>query len=174
MAISRATWRWTALAGLWTFVGLAAWLLAIQLFLILVTPFGAWQRPAIYQVTVKWIDRDPQSTFTDNVGAERDGEERGLSMLKADRAELSIGKDVWILDNYYVTSTRPAQFRLTFGRLLLEYPQPLMILACIAIWRIRKAQARDAKEDPARVRVVLKDDFHARAQRFAAKDEGKD
>ncbi len=167
MAITRKTWRWGALAGLWALVGLILWLMVIQAFLVLVTPFGTWQRPGIARVKVKWIDRDPQSTFTDNVVVDIEGEERSLSMLKAERTELTVGEEIWILDNYYVTTTRPAQFRLTPWRLLLEYPEPLLLLALFGIWRLRRALARDAQEDPARPRTVLRDDFHARAQRFA-------
>jgi hypothetical protein len=173
MALSRNAWRWTALTGLWTVVGLILWLMAIQIFLILVTPFGTWQKPGISQVTVKWIDRDPQSTFTDNVIVDHEGEERSLCMLKAERAGLTIGEAVWILDNYYVTTTRPAQFRLTPWRLVLEYPAPLLILCLFGIWRIRRRMAREVKEDPNRPRTVFRDEFHARAQRFAAPKEAE-
>lgn len=164
-----------ALIGLWTVVGLIVWLVAIQVFLVLVTPFGSWQRPGIAKVTVKWIDRDPQSQYADNIVVMQGGEERSLSMLKTERAELSLEDEIWILDNYYVTATRPAQFRLTPTRLILEYPEPLLILALICIWRLRRGLARDAKEDPARPRTVLRDDFHSRAQRFAVpQDPEKD
>ncbi len=166
MVVSWKAWRWGALAGLWTIAGLIAWLMSIQIFLVLVTPFGTWQRPDIARVTVTWIERDPQSTFTDNILVTQGGAERSLSMLKAERAGLSVGDEIWILDNYYVTATRPAQFRLTPLRLLLEYPEPLLLLALLAIWRLRRAQVREVQEDPARKRTVLRDDFHERAQRF--------
>jgi len=175
MAVSRSTWRWVALTGLWTLVGLICWIMAIQIFIVLVTPFGTWQRPGIAKVTVTWIDRDPQSQYTDNVVAMQEGKERSLSMLKAELKGLSIDDEIWILDNYYATATRPAQFRLTPTRLILEYPEPLLILALWGIWRIRRAQAKAAKVDPNRKRTVLRDDFHTRAQRFAApKDEGRE
>jgi len=167
MAISRNTWRWTALTGLWTLVGLITWLVAIQIFIVLVTPFGTWQQPGIAKVTVKWVDRDPQSQYADNVIVLQGGMERSLSMLKAELKDLHLEDEIWILDNYYATATRPAQFRLTPLRLLLEYPEPLLVLALWGIWRIRRSQARDAKEDPNRPRTVLRDDFHARAERFA-------
>jgi hypothetical protein len=168
MAVSRNTWRWGALVGLSVIAGLSVWLVAIQVFLVLVTPFGTWQRPDIARVTVKWIDRDPQSQFTDNVIVMQGGRERSLSMLKAERADVMIDDEIWILDNYYATATRPAQFRLTPIRLTLEYPEPLLILALLGIWRLRKGLVRDAKEDPDRPRTLLLDDFHSRAQRFAA------
>lgn len=179
MAVSGKAWWWGALAGLWMIVGVIVWLVVIQASLVLLTPFGTWQKPGIARVTVKWIDRDPQSAFTDNVVVEEGGEERSLSMLKAERAGLRIGDEIWILDNYYVTATRPAQFRLTPWRLLLEYPEPLLILALLGIWRLRRAQARakvrEAREDLARPRTILRDDFHARAQRFAEpRDPGRD
>lgn len=175
MAISRKAWRWGALGGLWALVGLIVWLMAIQMFLVVLTPFGTWQWPGISRVTVKWIDRDPQSTFTDNVVVAQGDEERNLSMLKVERADLGIGDEIWILENYYVTATRPAQFRLTPIRLLLEYPEPLLILALFGIWRLRRAQSREVKEDPARERILLRDDFHERAQRFKTPtDPGRD
>jgi len=175
MALSRNTWRWAALAGLWTVVGLIVWLMVIQAFLVLLTPFGTWQRPAIAHVTVKWVDRDPQSQFAENVLVEQGGEERSLSMLKVELVNLGVEDEIWILDNYYVTATRPAQFRLTPVRLLLEYPEPLLLLALLGIWRLRRAQAREVKEDPARPRTLLRDDFHERSRRFAApQDPGKD
>ena len=100
-------------------------------------------------------------------------------MLKGERARLKAGDEIWILDNYYVTPTRPAQFRLTPWRILLEYPEPLALLALLGIRRLRRAQARarirEAQEDAARPRTLLLDDFHARAERFKApKDPGRD
>jgi len=175
MAVSRKTWQWVGLTGLWTLVGMICWLVAIQIFIVLVTPFGVWQRPGIAKVVVKWVDRDPQSQYTDNVVVMQGGKERSLSMLKAEMRELQIDDEIWILDNYYATATRPAQFRLTPIRLILEYPEPLLLLALWGIWRLRRAQAKEAKEDPDRKRTVLRDDFHTRAQRFAAtKDAGKE
>ena len=169
MAISRSTWRWVMLTGLWTLVGLILWLMAVQAFLVLVTPFGTWQRPGIARVTVKWVERDPESAFTDHVVVAEGEGVRTLSMLKAERAELAAGETIWILDNYYVTATRPAQFRLTLLRLLLEYPEPLLILALVAVGRLRRAQVREkaVEQDPARPRTVIRDDFHQRALRFA-------
>lgn len=168
MAITRTTWRWAALTGLWTVVGLVVWLMAIQVFIVLVTPFGAWQWPGIAKVTVKWVDRDPQSPYAENVGVIQGGVERNLSMLKVELRELRPDDEIWILDNYYATATRPAQFRLTPTRLILEYPLPLLLLALWGIRRLRRAQALEAQPDPNRPRTVLRDDFHTRAQRFAA------
>lgn len=170
MVISRKAWRWGALGGLWALVGASAWLMVIQVILVLFSPFGSWQRPEIARVRVVEVDKDPQSLFTDNVQVIQGGVRRSLTMLKTERAQLKTGDELWILDNYYVTPTRPAQFRLTPGRILLEYPEPLMILALFGIRRLRRAQARErlreAQEDAARPRTLLRDDFHARAERF--------
>ena len=167
MTPQRTTWRWTLLIGLGAMAGLIVWLMAVQLALVLLTPFGTWQKPGISKVRVIDVYRDAESQFTDFVTVERDGAERNLIMLKGECARLRADEEIWILDNYYVTTTRPAQFRLTPARLLLEYPEPLLILALFAIWRIRKSIAKAAIPDPNLKRTVLVDDFHTRAQRFA-------
>jgi len=160
------TWRWLALIGCGAVAGLVAWLMVVQFILIVLTPFGTWQTPTIAKVRVLDTYRDAESQFTDFVSVDRDGEARNLIMLKGEAANLRADEEIWVLDNYYVTTTRPAQFRLTPIRLLLEYPEPLLILALLGIWRIRKTLAKAAVEDPNRKRTVLVDDFHARAQRF--------
>lgn len=170
MSIPGNTWRWLALGGLWALAGLAAWLMAVQAFLMALMP-GTWHLPRISKVTVTWVDRDPTSTYPENVRVEEGSEERMLSMLKAELRDLRIGDEVWILQNYYATELRPAHFRLTPLRLLLEYPQPTLALALWGILRLRRSRLRAEKaeqEDPTRVRTVLRDDFHARALRFAA------
>ncbi len=170
MAIPGKVWRWGALGGLWTLVGVIVWLVVIQVILIFFSPFGTWQRPGIARVRVIAVEKDPLSLFTDNIQVLQGGAKRSLNMLKTERVQLRVGDEIWILDNYYMTGTRPGQFRLTPWRLLLEYPEPLLILALLAIWRLRRAQAearaREAQEDLTRPRTVLVDDFHARAERF--------
>lgn len=166
MPISRATWRWTALIGLWTVVAAICWLMAIQVFMVLLHSFGTWQAPGIARVKILRIDQDDNSAFTDYVLAQQGEQERTLCMLKAESGELRPDEDVWILDNYYATPLRPAQFRLTPWRLLVEYPQPLLILALLGIWRIRKAQAKALQVIQEQPRKTFQDDFHARARRF--------
>ena len=171
MTPRRIAWNWTLLIGLGALAGLIVWLMAVQTILVVLTPFGQWQAPAIGKVRVIDTYRDAESQFTDFVTVEARGEERNLIMLKGEAAKLQADEEIWVLDNYYVTTTRPAQFRLTPLRLLLEYPEPLLILALLGIWRLRKALAKAAIPDPHRKRTVLVDDFHARAQRFAQKGD---
>ena len=174
MTSRKTTLRWTLLIALGAMAGLIAWLMAVQLALVMLTPFGTWQKPGIAKVRVVDVYRDAESQFTDFVTVTRDGEERNLIMLKGECAKLKADEEIWILDNYYVTTTRPAQFRLTPVRLLLEYPEPLLILALLGIWRLRKALAKAALPDPNRKRTVLVDDFHTRSQRFGGKNDSGD
>ena len=124
MAIPGKVWRWGALGGLWTLVGVIVWLVVIQVILIFFSPFGTWQRPGIARVRVIAVEKDPLSLFTDNIQVLQGGAKRSLNMLKTERVQLRVGDEIWILDNYYMTGTRPGQFRLTPWRLLLEYPEP--------------------------------------------------
>jgi hypothetical protein len=174
MQISRATWRWTALIGLWALVGAVGWLMAIQAFMVLIHASGRWQVPGIARVEVLHIERDEDSTFTDNLVVRRGGRERSLVLLKRECEDVQAGDVIWLLDNYYATPLRPAQFRLTPFRFLVEYPEPLLILALIGIWRIRRAQKRDQEKPPTTPKITLKDDFHARAQRFSVKPPESD
>lgn len=171
MRTSSGLWYGIVLAGLWVVVALVVWLMAVQAFLLM-SPFGKWQRPGIASVTVLEVYRDPQNNFTDSVIVLREGRKRTLTMLKKEAAELEPLDQIWVLDNYFYTPIRPPQFRLSPARLLLEYPQPLLLLALLAIQRLRAAAARAARARqeavPAIPRTVLRDDFHARAQRFAA------
>lgn len=170
MRLSRNGLRWTLLILLGALAGLVMWLMAVQLALVLLTPFGVWQKPAIAKVRVLDVYVDSESRFTDFVSVSREGEVRSLVMLKKEAFPLKEGEEIWILDNYYVTPTRPAHFRLTPVRLLLEFPEPLLLLSLFGIWRLRRSLARAARPDPTIKRTVLVDDFHKRAQRFAGKD----
>jgi len=169
MTITKTAWRWTALIGLWTIVGAICWLMAVQIFMILISPDGQWQRPRISHVTITSVDRDSQDSFTDNVKAKQGDKERSLCMLKTETKGIGEGDEIWLLENYFYTSLRPPQFRLTPIRLLVEYPMPLVLLSLFGIWRIRKAQVREDRKPPSQPRTVFKDEFYAKAQRFADK-----
>lgn len=168
-----------ALSALWLFVAGLAWIRVVQIFIVALAPLGTWQRPAIYRVTIASVERDADSLFTDHVMAMHNGKERYLQLLKTEGKQLQVDEEVWILDNYYAIASRPPQYRLTPQRLLVEYPEPLLLLALFGIRRLQQRHRREVKqalEDPTRKRMVLKDDFHLRAQRFAApkeKDEGE-
>ena len=173
MQISRVTWRWSALVGLWVLVGAICWLMAIQIFMVLLHSSGMWQRPGIACVTILEIDKDPQNIFTDDLLVQRGEKARAICMLKEECEDANVGDEIWILDNYYATPLRPSQFRLTLWRLLVEYPEPLLFLALLGIWRVRRAQAKAKAllEVPSRTCTTLQDDFHSRARRFAASKE---
>jgi hypothetical protein len=174
MAITRMQWRWTALAGLWTLVGFIGFLLVVQAFLTLLMAYGTWQRPGIAPVKVISINHDLENNFTDKVLVTRGRTNPRLGilrMLKSEVAQLRVGDEFWVLDNYFHNELRPAQFRLSPQRLLLEYPEPLLLLALLAIWRVRRI--KPPPEDPNRVRTLLRDDFHLRAQRFARGGQGE-
>jgi hypothetical protein len=108
--------------------------------------------------------------------AEEEDDAPTISLLKADHRGVPVGARLWVLDNYYRSPLRAAQFRITPQRLLLEFPEPLLVLALLLIVRIRRVQAKAIKdeEEAPRERRLVTDDFHARAERFAApKDPGK-
>jgi hypothetical protein len=121
-------------------------------------------------------DKDPAPSGHGKVSAkdlEQDDEEefqdRSIALMKSERKGLNVGDTFWVLDNYYRSSLRPPQFRLTPMRLLIEFPEPLLVLALLCLYVLRKAQAKavKAEEEVPRERVVLRDDFHARADRFS-------
>jgi hypothetical protein len=170
MRIPPILWRWASLAALWTVVAAGGWVLVIQVLLVLFSPIGFWQMPSIAKVVVLRIDKDPEKNFTDRVVVKQGEKERDLEMLKEEQAALRPDDEIWILDNYYFTSLRPAQFRLTPLRLALEYPQPLILLAIFGIrWILRSGFGKPPEPavDPGKPRAQLKDEFYLRAQRFA-------
>ena len=173
MRIPPILWRWTALGALGTVVVAGTWLLVIQTLLVLFSPIGRWQLPRFSKVVVLRIDKDPEKNFTDRVVVKHGEKERDLEMLKEEIAALHPEDELWILDNYFYTSMRPSQFRLTPTRLALEYPLPLVLLALFGIRWIVKSRFGIPPVpvyDPDKPRPRLKDDFHLRAQRFASTD----
>ncbi len=171
MRVPPILWRWAALGALGTVIAAGAWLMAIQALLVLFSPIGYWQVPRVSKVFVLRIDKDPEKNFTDRVVVKHGDRERDLEMLKEEIAALRPEDELWILDNYFYTSLRPAQFRLTPLRLALEYPLPLMLLAGFGIrWIVRRRFGLPAEPElhPAVPRTRLMDDYHLRAQRFSA------
>lgn len=161
--------RWAALGALGGVLLAGLWILVIQVLLVLFSPIGTWQVPKVAHVVVLRIERDPEKTFTDQLVVRQGEQERTLEMLKEEMAGLHPDDEFWILDNYFYTSLRPAQFRLTPLRLALEYPLPLMLLAAWAFGRILRSRWGLAPEpvlDPDKPRQRLQDDFHHRAERF--------
>jgi len=171
MQISRQTWHWTFLIGLWTVVAAVTWVISIQAFLVLLSPTGFWQGFAVAHVTVTSVDSDPDSQITDNVTVQQGDDERSLRMLKTEARELHPQDQVWIIDNYWAGGLRPDHFRLTPQRLLLEFPEPILLLAILGIWRTRRAQAKEAKRQPIGPRKVWRDEYYLRADRFAKEEK---
>lgn len=171
MRAPRLLLRWSALGLLGTGIAAGAWLLAIQVLLVLFSPLGQWQVPRISKVTVVRLDKDPEKNFTDRLIVKHGEREREFEMLKEEQAGLRPDDQLWVLENYYATSLRPAQFRLTPLRLALEYPLPWMLLAgwiLLRILRSRWGLPPEPELNPAVPRKVLTDDYHQRAQRFSA------
>lgn len=197
MRIPRTAIHWTLLLWAWMVVGLVGLLMTVQLLLMLYGPAGTWHWPRIYRVTIRAIDTDPQSAFTTvTIDApspkagpqeppkaqegkpgeeEQEAEEEALTIAlpKTDRPGLTVGAELWVQDNYYRSPLRAPQFLLTPQRLLLEFPEPLLVLALLLIGYVRWTQARLDREERTtpKVRTVLRDDFHEKAQRFAAPKE---
>jgi hypothetical protein len=174
MTWSTPTLRWIALTLLWGVVGLVLWLMAVQGFLALIAVPATWQRPAVAKVSIERIERDDSSALTHRVFGERNKQLTVLNMLKSECEQLHPGDEIWILDNYCAGPVRPEHFRLTPLRLLLEYPEPLLIPVLWLIWRLRKAQVREAKAPLRSGLPVITDDFHTRALRFSSKKPGEE
>ncbi len=170
MTFIRTYWRWAAMAALVAWAALSLWLILIQVFLAAWDPMGHWQRPGISKVTVTLVCRDTEGKLTGAVLAKEGENDRVLQMLKTEAAQLDADDEVWILAHYRADGNRPSHFRLTASRVLVEYPEPLMVLALWGFWRLRRQQKAKEKaeaEAPRPNRKVWKDEFHARAQRFS-------
>jgi hypothetical protein len=166
-ALSRPALRWSALIALWALVGAVLWIVSVQVFLLVLNPFCRYQQPRASWVMVQSVDRDPESQLTDFVTVKQGDSERVLRMAKAEASELHEEDQVWILDAWYSDGLRPAQFRLTPLRILLEYPLLLLLPAAWGLWRVRSARQAAEAEPPPPIRRTFTDDFHLRAQRFA-------
>ncbi len=168
MSLPANTLRYVLRTATWTLAVGLTWLLAAQALAIAMSVDGAWQWPRLRQVKVMRTDTDPKSTFTDLVTVTHQGETRVLRMLKAERAELQVDEAVWVLDNVYTSSVRPAQYRASFLRLLLTFgPLLLPLLVAGLRWEHRRPLV-DPNTSPrpgGQARKVLTDDFHRRADR---------
>ena len=169
---SPAPKRIILLGFLWTVIGLAAWLLAVQLAMIIFASKGQWQAPDFYQVTVVDVEKDTTNAFTRDVNVTIDGAQDTLTLPKPDAAKLHPYDTLWILDNFYATPIRPAQFILTPGRVLSEYPEFTLLLALLILLRLRRSRwgLHEPIPVPAAQRHVFRDTFHSRAQRHASQD----
>lgn len=171
MALSPNAWRWSGLIALWGLVTLIGFLMLVQAMLVVFAPFGNWQRPRVAKVEVTLVDRDEEGRITGKVWAREDGTGRTLRLTREEAASLSPEESVWILENYFAGGARPDQFLLTPVRLLMEYPEPLLLLALWAARRLHRRQRQAEKEVPDIPRKVWKDEFHTKAERFAPHDE---
>lgn len=167
MAISPNTWRWAAITSLWVFVAGIGFVVMVQGMLVFFAPFGEWRMPGISKVEVLLIERDEQGRITGKVDVKRDGHERTLSMPKEECLKMEPEEEVWILENYFQDGARPNQFLLTPARLLTEFPEPLIVLALLAILRLRRSLAKAAQEIPDQPRAVWHDEFYLKAGRFS-------
>ena len=159
------------MTALWVLVGSIGFVVLVQGMLVFFAPFGEWQLPGIAKVEITLVERDEQGRITGKVDVKRDGHERTLTMLKEECLNIETEEEVWILDNYFVGGARPDQFLLTPWRLLTEYPEPLILLALLAIRRLRRSQVKADEVVPDIPRAVWRDEFHLKAGRFT--DSGK-
>ncbi len=168
-------WRLALLGLLWLWIGLTVWLRAVQAFLVLFSPTGAWQAPGWQHVAVVRIEVDQGGKLTGAVLARREDREVDLKFSQQEALGLAVGDELWVLNNYFVGGARPDHFRLTPLRLLLEYPEPLALLALGGILLLRRGQRKEdlkAQAPPPGGRKVWKDEFHARAERFTPSKPG--
>ena len=171
MTISSNTWRWAAITGLWAMVAGIGFVVLVQGMLVFFAPFGAWQMPGITKVEITNIERDEQGRITGRVLARQGERDRILILAKEECLKIEAEEEVWVLENYFTKGARPDQFLLTPQRLLMEYPEPLILLALWGIRRLRRAQFKAAKEIPTQPRAVWRDEFHLKAGRFSETEE---
>ncbi len=164
---------WSALAFLWLWVAASAWVILVQLFVVIWDTPGHWRWPGISKVTVRLIGTDEEGKISGYVWADRDGEDVKLRLARTEAFDLVVDQELWVLHHYRVDGHRPNEFRLTPVRLLGEYPEPLLGLALyliVGLHRRRKAALKAEAEAPRPDRKVWKDDFHSRAERFSKPD----
>jgi hypothetical protein len=161
-----APWRLAAILLLWALVGLIAFLMTVQTLLVVLAPRGHWQWPRIATVTVETVVKDEEGRITGEVLAREDDRLREFRFAREEAADLGRDDEIRILENYFAGGARPSAFRFSAWRLLLEYPQPLLLLALVLLRRLHRAKARAEAYVPDIPRKVWKDEFHARAERF--------
>lgn len=157
-------------AILWLVVGVNGLLLAVQLALVVFAK-GEWQWPDYYDVEVVEVSRDASNPFTRDVDVLIDGQADTITLPASEAAQLKPHQVVWVLDNYYATSLRPAEFLLTPGRVLAEFPEVLLLLAILGLVVLRRSRwglPPAPAPVPEAERKVYRDTFHARADRHAA------
>ncbi len=162
--------RNVALVLLWTVALLTGWLVAVQAALIAFAHQGQWQWPSTYRAEVVEVFTDTSNAFTRDVYVTIDGELETITLPKPDAARLKPHDTIRVLDNFYATPLRPAQFILTPGRVLAEYPGIILILALLAIRLIRRSRWGLTPEPPPvpeAEKKVFRDTFHQRAQRHS-------
>lgn len=167
--------RLIATCVLWAVIGVSAWLLFFQVALIVFATRGQWQKPDIYRVQVMEVQQDSQNAFTRDVDVTIGGESDTITLPKSEAAHLHRGDAFWVLDNFYATPVRPAQFHLTPWRFLAEYPEILLFPAIFLLLRLRRSSWGDPKAPSStdKPRTVYRDTFHTRAQRHAAPVPGE-
>lgn len=166
--------RTIAIGLLWAAVGVCTWLLFFQAALIVFATRGEWQTPDVYEVQVVEVQKDSQNAFTRDVDVTIGGEADTITLPKSEAVPLHRGDTFWVLDNFYATPIRPAQFRLTPWRVLAEYPLLLLLPALLLLLRLRRSPWGLPPELPPGERPprqVYRDTFHTRAQRHAPPEE---
>lgn len=173
MTLSSSPWRWAAITALWTMVAGLAFVVVVQAMLVLFAPFGHWQMPGIAKVEIVNIERDEQGHITGRVLARKDARDKILVLAKEECLKLEAEQELWVLENYFAGGARPNQFLLTPQRLLMEYPEPLILLALLAIQLLRRAQLKATKAIPYQPRTVWRDEFYEKTARFSGTEETK-
>ena len=165
--------RWTLLAFLWLWVVASAWVMLVQVFVVVWDTPGHWRLPGISKVTVRLVGTDEEGKVSGFVWAEQDDREVQLRLYREEAATLVPDQEVWVLHHYRRNGHRPNEFLLTPVRLMGEYPEPLLLVALSLIrflQRKRKAELKAEAEAPNPNRKVWKDEFHSRADRFGKRD----
>lgn len=170
MSLPRGSWRWGALGLLGLLAAAGTFLTVVLLLLAVMDPMGRWQAPGISRIEVTQVSRDMEGRITGQVLGTEAGQERAYLFSKEEALALEGEDEAWVLRHYRAEGSRPSHFRLTLGRLALEYPLPWVLLALAGIRALRRRQQAEAMApvDESQPRKVWKDDFHQRAERFSA------
>jgi hypothetical protein len=151
--------RRTAIDGfLWIVIAFCIWFLLTRHFVAFFAVSGRWQMPGISRVYVGHVQHDSNDAFKDVlITVNKDGSQEVSRLLKEELIGVQPGDTIWLIHTPYVTVTSPPSYRLTFFRLITEFPEIfLLISGCWLFFRFRNHLGKpfDAYEGPKKATVT--------------------
>jgi hypothetical protein len=164
---------------LWVTITFCVWFMLTRHFVAFFAISGRWQMPGISCVYVGRVQHDTDSTFTDTlITVKKDGSQKVERLLKEELFGVEPGVTLWLIRSPYVTVTSPPCYRLSFFRLLTEFPEIFFLIAagCLFLrFRSRLGKPFDAYEGTKKPTITYVDpspDSWGRSERFVNKERG--